>query len=666
MQQPHNPLLNDNRAPIDYDSVTLEHVKSAFDTVIDNYEAGLRQVIDSQQAQPSWYGLVLAMDNVIADVQAVAYATLPLAYKGEPWRTVIWDNLARVQDLFRENRRNEPLHALYERLASNNRGLDVYERATLDKVLQEYRLAGVHLDETQLAKLQQLEDEILEHRYGFFETLEETIERSSVDITDEARLAGVPQHLRDLMAEEATKAGLTGWRILCNARHCNAILEFADDRGLRKEVYAAYHSRGAHEDPEKDNGNHLQQLALLREHKAQLIGGCSYPQLILQGKAAESVESVQQLLHTLAWKIRPAMLKARLEIQRLAQKHALGDAQPWDIKYLRAREQTMSSDALREYFTLDNAVQALADLAQRVFGLTFVPETSKWHDSVKSFSVRQGDEVAGYLYLDVVQYPGKGRVVHTTAVRHRRWDAHGRVHPASANMFSDGAPGQDGAPSLLDHLALRKLFHEFGHALHVLLMPATNHLLSDPNRAGSDSQEFYAKFLERWLWSAEYLVGISAHYQTGEPLTQVQAESVLADLRTAQLDRCALDLSMALFDLELHTSPDDGKSLQQRLLECRERCGCWPLASFEKPAHALDHLVSGYEAGYYSYIWGEVHAIDVFSHFEQWGLFDERAGKRFRAAFADWANAKSIPEGIQDFFERPMQADAFLRWYGLS
>jgi len=665
MQAP-NPLLNENRAPIDYDSVTLEHVTSAFDTVIDNYETGLQQVIDSQQARPGWYGLVLAMDDVIADLQAVAYATLNLVYKGESWRTVIWENFGRVQDLFRENRRSKPLHALYERLASSDPSLDVYERATLRKVLQEYRLAGVHLDNQQIVRLQQLEDEIADHQHGLFETLRETAERSSIDITDEARLAGVPRRLCELMAEEATKVGLTGWRILCNAQHCNAILEFADDRALRREVYAAYHSRGVHEDPEKDNGNHLQQIAQLREHKGQLIGGCSYAQLILQGKAAGSVESVQQLLQVLAQKIRPAMLKARVKIQRLAQEHALGDAQPWDIKYLLAREHTMNSDALREYFTLDNVVQALLDLAQRVFGLTFLPATSKWHDSVKSFSVQQGDEVAGYLYLDVVQYPGKSSAVHTIAVRHRRWDEQGRVHPASVIMSSDGAPGQDGAPSLLDHLALRKLFHEFGHALHVLLMPATNHVLSDPNRAGSDSQEFYGKFLERWLWNAGYLAGISAHYRTGEPLTQAQAESVLADLREAQLHKCAHDIGMALFDLELHTSPGDGKSVQQRVADCLEQCGCWPLASFEKPAHAFDYLMVGYEAGFYSYIWGEAHAIDVFSHFEQWGLFDERAGKRFRVAFADWANAKSIPDGIQDFFERPMQADALLRWYGLT
>lgn len=665
--QPRNPLLNDNRSPIDYDSVTLEHVKSAFDTVIDAYETGLAHVLDSQQQQPSWYGLVLAMDNVIADLQAVVFATLPLAVKGDAWSAAFGEGYGQAQRLFIDNRRNKPLHALYERLATDEPSLDVYEKATLRRILLEYRLAGVHLDAQQNATLAQLEDDINEQVGGFYQTLDETSERSSIRIEDEARLEGVPQRLRDLMARQAKDAGLEGWKILCNERNADTILEFADDRNLREAVYTAYHSRGVHPDEQQDNGNRLRQLALLREQKGQLIANTSYAQLMVQGKAAGSVEPVRQLLQTLAQKLRPAMLKARAELQRLAAEHNLDAAQPWDIRYLRARNQALNSETLRGYFTLDKAVQALVDLAERVFDLTLVPcSSSAWHPSVRSFTVRQDGVEVGTLYLDVLRYPGKQASVHTIAVRHRRRDEEGRTHGASVMVVSDGEPGMGDEPSLLDHLALRKLFHEFGHGLHLLLMPATNHVLSDPNRAGSDAQEFFGKFLERWLWNAQYLVDISSHYLTGEPLTLEQARSVLANLREAQLEKCAFDVSMALFDLELHSSPSDGKSVQERLLECRERCGCWPLASFEKPAHAFDYLVAGYEAGYYSYVWGEAYAIDIFTHFEKWGLLDNRAGKRFRAAFANWANAKTIPEGCEDFLGRPMQIEAMLGWYGLE
>lgn len=666
MQAP-NPLLNENRSPIDYDSVTLEHVTSALDTVARAYEAGLTQVLDSQQTQPSWYGLVLAMDDVIADLQAVVFATLPLTSKGEQWSAAFGDGYGLAQRLFMENRRSKPLHALYERLATEEPSLDVYEKATLRRILLEYRLAGVHLDTQESATLAQLEDDINERTGGFFQTLEETSEQSSIHIDDETRLEGVPQRLRDLMARQAREAGLDGWQILCNEQHANAILEFADDRTLRKAVYEAYHTRGVHPDELKDNGTHLQQLALLREQKGQLIGSSSYAQLMVQGKAAGDVEAVHQLLQTLAQKLKPAMLKARSEIQRLAVEHNLDEAQPWDIKYLQARKQAMSSEVLRGYFTLDNAVQALVELAERVFDLKLTPSScSAWHPSVRSFTVQQEGVEVGVLYLDALKYPGKHGGVHTIAMRHRRLDTQGRAHCASAMIVSDLDPGLDGEPPLLDHMALRKLFHEFGHALHILLMPTTNHVLSDPNRTGSDTQEFYSKFLERWLWDAQYLADISGHYLTGEPLTLEQAESVLNSLREAQLEKCAFDVSMALFDLELHTSPGDGKSVQERLSECRERCGCWPLASFEKPAHAFDYLVMGYEAGYYSYLWGEAHAVDVFTHFEQWGLFDNRAGKRFRAAFTNWAAARPLSEGCEEFLGRPMRIEALLGWYGLD
>ncbi|WP_337159340.1 M3 family metallopeptidase [Pseudomonas putida] len=666
MQAP-NPLLNENRSPIDYDRLTLEHVKSAHDTVARAYEAGLAQVLDSQQTQPSWYGLVLAMDEVIADLQAVVFATMPLTGQGEAWSAAFGEGYSRAQRLFMESRRTQPLHALYERLAAGEPSLDVYEQATLRRILLEFRLAGVHLDTQQSATLAQLEDDINDQIGGFYQTLDETRERSSIHLEEQTRLEGIPQRLRDQMARQARDAGLEGWQILCNERHANIILEFAEDRSLREAVYRAYHSRGVHADEQQDNGTRLQQLALLREQKGHLIGNASYAQLMLQGKAAGGVEPVRQLLQTLAQRLRPAMLKARAELQQLAAEHALGEAQPWDIKYLRARKQVMSSETLRGYFTLDKAIHALVDLAERVFDLTLAPcSASAWHPSVRTFTVQQDGVEVGVLYLDVLTYPGKQGGVHTIAVRHRRRDVQGRAHGASVMVVSDGEPGQDAQPPLLDHLALRKLFHEFGHGLHILLMPTTNHVLSDPNRAGSDSQEFFGKFLERWLWDAQYLVDLSGHYQTGASLTLEQARSVLADLRQAQLEKCAFDVSMALFDLELHSSPGDGKTVQERLSECRERCGCWPLASFEKPAHAFDYLVAGYEAGYYSYVWGEAHAIDVFTHFEQWGVLDNRAGKRFRAAFANWANANPMTKACEDFLGRPMRLEAMLGWYGID
>ena len=131
------------------------------------------------------------------------------------------------------------------------------------------------------------------------------------------------------------------------------------------------------------------------------------------------------------------------------------------------------------------------------------------------------------------------------------------------------------------------------------------------------------------------------------------------------MEKCAFDVSMALFDLELHSSPGDGKSIQQRLSECRERCGCWPLASFEKPAHAFDYLVAGYEAGYYSYVWGEAHAIDVFTHFEKWGC--STTGRVSASGrHSPTGPMPPMPEGCEEFLGRPMQIEALLDWYGLE
>ena len=381
------------------------------------------------------------MDNVIADLQATVFATLPLANKGEAWHAAFGEGYRRAQRLFMENRRNKPLHALYQRLATDESSLDVYERP---------RCAGSFWSTAWPVYIWMRSKTPRWRSWRMTSTNRSgaSIRRSMKRVNDRVfrsrmrRACKVPQRLRDLMARQAKDAGLEGWQILCNERNAKAILEFADDRRLREAVYTAYHSRGVHSDEQQDNGNRLQQLALLREQKGQLIGNTSYAQLILQGKAAGSVEPVHQLLQTLAQKLRPAMLKARTALQGLAAQHDLDAVQPWDVRYLRARKQAMSNEALRGYFTLDKVVHALVDLAERVFDLTLAPcSVSAWHPSVRSFTVhREGVEV-GMLYLDVLMHPGKQDGAHTIAVRHRRRDEQGRTHGASVMVVSDGEPG---------------------------------------------------------------------------------------------------------------------------------------------------------------------------------------------------------------------------------
>lgn len=673
----NNPLLNDDSVPVDYDSVLLVHLNSAFDMRLNAHENAIRKLVAmARSQQPSWTNLVLAMDALDANLQALFYGVLPLACKGTEWGAAMESGLKRTYERFHARPMNSDVSELYEALAgkADDSGLDAHQRATLKRALVEFRMAGAQLNAEQKARLQMLNEQIMDLQMAFFGNVAASVEKLGIMIDEEQRLSGLPAWIRLEMAERAATAAqaqgkpAAGWLVPCEEQFYKTVLESANERALREQVYSAYNARGSRVEPGQDNGAVLEQLADLRMQHARTIGAGSYSQLFMQGQSADSVEQVRALLLGLADRIRPAMQKAKVTIGQLGKKQGLDDVHPWDVDYLLSRGQAVPADRFREHFVLTDVIAAMLDLAQRLFGLTFTPVAlPTWHPSVKTFEVRQDNILIGYLYLDAVQYPGKfASGPGTFYVRNRRNDAQGQFHPATVIMCTDNPDGAGADQTLLDHLALRKLFHEFGHVLHHLLTRTSNHLLSDPRRAGTDGTELYGKLLERWVWNAEFLASVSAHHVSRQPLAKAQVESALLVLRQKALQECAHELSLALFDLELHTTPWDGKPVQQRLLEFRERCGCWPLAGFEKPANALQHLVTGYAAGYYGYIWGEVNAIDMFSRFEQEGLYKRALGQQLQEALFDPGASRRLSEGVEVFLGRAMTVDAFLNWYGVT
>lgn len=669
-----NPLL-DTAPLVDYDHLTPAQVLPAIEQVVGEHASAIQRIIDAQQALPTWDDLVLAVGAVDARLQGTFYSIVPLMFRGTEWQTQVEACFGLVDVRFKQKVKDARLHALYQRLADSDLGanLNAHQRSTLEQALEEFRLAGALLDAADQDRLEQLEAQIREREGQFCANIARSVEQAGIHITDERRLSGVPQRLRDEMAQKAEGASLTGWLIACEEAACKAILEHATDRDLRQQVYQAYHTRGWDADADHDNGPVLEQLAQARHQKAQLLGFATYMELSLQTKSAGSVDQVRVFLDDLARKIGPRMLQWQDRLRSIAADAGLTDVQPWDLEYLHAMHRdatlTLSVEHFREFYPLGRVVEALRDLAQQLFGLTLnsYEAVGAWDPSVSTFEVLQDNAVIGYLYLDLVERPGKhSGTVSTYYVWNRRIDAEGIYHGAVAIVISDVAAGVDGKPPLLDPLALRKLFHEFGHALHHLLVRTSNHVLSDVRRLGTDGVEVSGKLMERWARHAGYLAGISSHVDDGSVLSEAHVQQVMAGLQQAGVQECAEILSSALFDLDLHQAPNDGRTLQQRAEASFAQASRWPMVGFEKPMHAFDHLVIGYEAGYYAYLWSDVQAQDVFTRFENEGLLNADTGRALKAAFFEPGVARPIAQSLEDFLGRPVNSAPYLRWLGLD
>ncbi|AJA13447.1 peptidase M3 [Pseudomonas putida JB] len=662
-----NPLLQNSHIPVDYSSITLENMQAAFDHVLLAHEKGVERIIIDQRAMPTWDDMVLAVDGLDSRLLAVLYGASPLVGRNMDWANAITDVYGRATARFEQKFANSGLHDLYERLAKSDIGkqLDAGKRATLRWHLDKFVASGALLDTAGKARLADLQAQIGTARKAF----RSNIYRPGLSITDEAELSGIPQRVRDELAARAKEAGKQGWLIACDTVTTSEVLKHADSRQLRERVYRAFHARGVSHDPQQDNRSHLQRLAQLLEEKALLLGFPSHLEQSLQVKSAGSVAHVCGFLHDLADHVRPAMLQWRSQVEGRAAEQGLGKPQPWDFEYLqRASRSEFPTAALRDYFPLNTVVSALQQLAQKLFGVVLQPKAlAAWDDSVQPFEVWQDSAFIGFLYLDAVQHAGKQPdAVFTTYVRNRRVDAEGIYHAASVVVFSDVPQAPPGFQPLLDHLSLRKLFHEFGHALHHLLVRTTNHVMSNVTELGTDGVELFGKLFERWVWDADYLVAISAHARDGSQLTRKQADKCLQQLRQQGVEEIARHLSLALFDMDLHATPNDGRSFEQRLGNARERCGYWPLADFEHPAHAFDHLVDGYDAGYYAYLWSDVHAFDLFTRFEAEGLLNRATGRALQEALFAPGASRPLREGIEAFLGRQSNQAAYLRWHGLK
>jgi len=663
----HNPLLQSSNTPIDYPSITLENMAGAFDHVLLAHEQGIARIIEQQQPLPTWDDLVLAVDGLDAQLLGVLYAVFPLVGKDSVWGEAIGGFYDRTIARFDQKFSNSTLQALYERLAASDLGLnlDAMQRTTLRWHLGKFAASGASLAISDKARLVELQAQIVALRDAFLLN----IHRPGLLVDDPSELRGLSQRLRDELAARASEVGVQGWLVACESAATEAVLRQAEHRPLRERLYRAYHTRGVSSELQEDNGTRLQRLAELLEEKARLLGFASHPELSLMAKSAGSVSQVVEFLHSLGAGVKPALQQWRSRLEQKAVVQGLTPVQPWDIAYLQSvADAAHSTQAFREHFPLRDVVTALRQLAQQLFALELRPTPLPcWDDSVQAFEVWQDHARIGLFYLDAVQHAGKqADAVFTTYVRNRRVDAEGIYQAAVVVVNSDIPAALPGAEPLLDHLSLRKLYHEFGHALHHLLVRTSNHVMSNVTELGTDGAELFGKLLERWVWDAGYLAGIAVPNLAGSGLNQAEAEVYLSQLRQESIEEIGRDLSLALFDLDLHGTPQDGRTLVQRLEDARARCGYWPLADFEHPAQAFDHLVNGYDAGYYAYLWADVHAFDLFSRFAPQGLLDRETGRALQEALFEPGASRPLLEGIQAFLGRTPSQAAYLRWHGLA
>jgi oligopeptidase A len=693
-----NPLHLHGALPR-FDLIKPSHVEPGIRELLTGLGVSLDEL--ESNVQPSWAGLI---DPLEAMSERLGYAwgivghlmgvqnsdALREAHAAVQMEVVTFGlRLAQSRPIF------EGLEALRAGPAFSS--LDAPQRRIVETLLREAKHAGVGLDGAARGRFNEIQGELAELGTTFSNHVLDATQSFALLISDLAEMAGIPESLKQLAAQNARESGEKNataeqgpWRITLDAPVLIPFLEHGECRKRREELYRAYVTRAS--SGEFDNTAIIEKILGLRHEMAALLGFVSFAALSIDSKMAPNLAAVEGLLERLR---AASMEAARRDLDALrdyaeraekAEKpYRLGKSEVlalWDVAFfaerLREARFDYSEEALRPYFPLPRVLEGLFALAKRLFGISIVSadgETSVWHPDVRFFQVfgedRENEEPIAAFFLDPYSRSGEKR---GGAWMDECLGRSGeRLRTPVAYLVCNQTPPIDGQPSQMSFDEVVTLFHEFGHGLQHMLTRVEYGLASGIRNIEWDAVELPSQFMENWCYHRETLIGLSQHVETEETLP----DELFAKIEAARTYRAGSQMLRQLYfasmDMALHR--EDLKASGQNVFDVQRRIAesttVLPPLAEDRFLCSFGHIFAGgYAAGYYSYKWAEVLSADAFSAFEEAGLEDSSAvaetGRRFRDSVLSLGGGTPPMEVFESFRGRAPSPEALLRHSGLA
>ena len=543
-----------------------------------------------------------------------------------------------------------------------NPQLDPVQAKLVKEMLIGFKYKGMDLNDTDLETFKQLNKEEAQHTINFDKNIRDY--KDPLIVTRE-QLNGLGEDY--IQKLEKTSDGK--YIVMLDYPDVVPFMRSAEDEKARQQLEYKYNRRGGEE-----NVTLLEKTLTLRREAAHLLGYKTYADLQLENRMAKNPQRVTEFLKDLQKKLTP--LGKQETKQMVAYKNEKTGKKsriiyPWESAYWGYQYSkeylNLDSEKIKEYFPSQVVIDGMLDLFGGVFGITFEPvNIPVWHPDVKAFQIKdaQDGHLIAYFYMDL--YPREGKYKHAAC-----FDlVSGEEKPDGtyqtpfvaivANMNKPSAT----TPSLLKHGEVETLFHEFGHVLHNALTRAKYSAFSGTN-VSWDFVEAPSQLLERWAWDPTVLKKISKHYKTGEPLPDDLIKRMIDAKNFGTATAYLRQNFFAQYDMLLHTldkTPDTTKlyfDLTKKI--CRIR-----LTKNTIPQAAFGHIMGGYDAGYYGYLWSEVIAEDFFSEFKKHGIFNPQIGLKFRLEILEKGGTLEEADMVQNFLGRPVQNEPFLKSIGLK
>ncbi len=639
--------------------LTFSYSPEEIDSLCTNKETAFQRAIDVIAKIPptksSFDAVIYALECASAEFSNATNVALFLKYVSTegPVREMADKWETRIQKLFVDIYAREDLYQCFKSLDVSK--LNPVQTRLLDEHLSAFKRNGLELPVDQRGKFLEMKKRLVQLESEFSKRLVEWEDSLALDAKD---LEGLPpEYVSGLKKNEKGQ-----YLITLDYPHYNAFMENAKSGEARRQLEFKFNSRGGDE-----NRTRMEEAIALRHELARTLGYASHASLVLERRMAQTPEVVQKFVDRLK-----KGLKARGERDRKTllelKKEELGaktdnELHPWERRYyenlLQKKRYQVDHQKLKEYFPLDTVIKGMFNIYQTLLGVKFTREDRKtWHPSVQAFKVEDGKgNERAVFYVDL--YPREGKYGHAAAFTlqcgYEQPDGKYAL-PHSAIVANFTAP-LTGKPSLLEHGEVETLFHEFGHIMHQVLTRARYPSFSGTS-VKTDYVEAPSQMFENWVWHSEGLAKLSGHYESHEPLPKAMSDRLIAGKNASQGLFYLRQLAFAQIDLIYHQSgkvdsTEVYSKIMRETMEIAIQKGTQPQASF-------GHLMGGYDSGYYSYLWSEVFAQDMFTRFKREGLFNPHTGADYRKWILEPGGEQPPEALLKGFLGREPNEEAFI------
>lgn len=568
--------------------------------------------------------------------------------------------------------------ALFDRIKAvydNREALDKDQQRLVEKYYKNFTQSGALLSDSDKEQLKKVNTELADLYLKFNKNLLDATNSCRIVVDDTARLAGLPQSSIEQAAEAATEAGLDGKYVFTlHAPSRLPLLQYADDRDLRQQMYEAYTTLASA--GEYNNYPIINKILQARAKKAKLLGYENYGSLQTDKVMAKTVQNAEDLL----MQIWPAAIKRVgeevKEMQVIASADGVKKIAPWDYYYyaekLRQRKYDLDEAVVRHYFPLDSVRQGIFTLAEKLYNVKFTPlsDAPKYYDEVNVYDVTDaatGEHLAVFM-TDYYPRASKRQGAWMSEFKGTWKNADGSwSRPVVYNVGNFTKPTAD-TPSLLTIDEVETMFHEFGHGLHGMLTKARYRGQSGTN-VDRDFVELPSQITEHWAFTPELISLYAKNYKTGEPIPAELVKKLEAASHHNQGFTTTELAAAALLDLEYgKLSPTEDIDIPAFEAEVAKKLNMPAELTYRYRSPYFKHIFGSdeYSSGYYTYLWAEVLDTDGFELFQEKGVFDPEVAKSFKENVLEAGDTADPMELFVRFRGHKPSVDALLRSRGLD